>query len=118
MQKKATKTSETAIFGRLIKTDDGDLSRDLARYVLTLGFGEEDQTRMRDLAERNQQGALSPEESEELQNYVKAGHLLALLHSKARSAQVESPFPLGWRLPDRPDRRRARDGGRSCDERA
>ena len=36
------------------------------------------------LAERNQEGALAAEEREELQNYVKAGHLLALLHSKAR----------------------------------
>jgi hypothetical protein len=41
---------------------------------------------MRELAERNQEGALGPKEREELQNYVKAGHLLALLHSKARSS--------------------------------
>jgi hypothetical protein len=84
-----TRTSEVAIFGRLIKTDNGDLSRELARYILTLGFGEEDQARMRELAERNQEGALSPEEQEELQNYVKAGHLLALLHSKARRSLKE-----------------------------
>jgi hypothetical protein len=82
----ASRTSEIAIFGRLIKSDDGDLSRDLARYILTIGFGEEDQGRMRDLAARNQVGGLSPEEREELHNYVKAGHLLALLHSKARKS--------------------------------
>jgi hypothetical protein len=81
-----TRTSEIAIFGRLIKTDDGDLSRELARYILTLGFDAEDQTRMPDLAERNQEGVLSPEEQEELRNYVKAGHLLALLHAKARKS--------------------------------
>lgn len=80
------RTSELAIFGRLLKADKGDLPRELARYVLTLGFGEEDQARMRELAERNQEGALSSEEQEELQNYVKAGHLLALLHSKARKS--------------------------------
>src|SRR5436309_120258 len=77
-------TSEIAIFARLIKIDQGDLPRALARYILTLGFDEEDQARMRELAERNQDGALTSEEREELQNYVKAGHLLALLHSKAR----------------------------------
>jgi hypothetical protein len=87
MRRKAAKTSEIAIFGRLVKTDDGNLGRDLARYILTLGFGEEDQARMRDLAERNQQGALTADESEELQNFVKAGHLLALLHSKARRSR-------------------------------
>jgi hypothetical protein len=41
---------------------------------------------MRDLAARNQDGALSRKEKEELLNHVKAGHLLALLHSKARKA--------------------------------
>jgi hypothetical protein len=81
-----TRTSEVAIFGRLIKAEDGSLAPDLARYILTLGFGDDDQARMRDLAERNQEGALSPEERQELQSYVKAGHLLALLHSKARKS--------------------------------
>ena len=49
-----------------------------------LGFEENDQNRMRELAERNQDGRLTSEEREELENYVKAGHFLALLHSKAR----------------------------------
>jgi hypothetical protein len=81
-----SKTSELAIFGRLIKADKGNLPRELARYVLTLGFGEEDQARMRELAEKNQGGALSTEEQDELRNYIQAGHLLALLHSKARKS--------------------------------
>jgi hypothetical protein len=58
----------------------------LARYLLTLGFPDDDQARMRELAARNQEGSLSPAEKEELLNYVKAGHLLALLHSTARKA--------------------------------
>ena len=77
---------EIAVVARLIKADSGDLAPELARYLLTLGFGEEDQTHMSDLAARNQEGALSPEERDELQGYVKAGHLLALLHSKARKS--------------------------------
>jgi hypothetical protein len=78
------RTSAIAILSRLLKLDEGVMSTHLARYVLTLGFGAEDQARMRDLAARNQEGALSSLEREELDNYVKAGHLLALLHSKAR----------------------------------
>jgi hypothetical protein len=78
------RTSEIAIFARLIKANNGDLSRALARYILTLGFDEQDQARMLELAESNQEGTLAPKEREELQNYVKAGHMLALLHSKAR----------------------------------
>ena len=80
------RTSEIAIFGRLIQNDKGDLASDLARYVLTLGFGAGDQARMSELAERNQEGSLSAEECGELQNYVRAAHLLALLHSKARKS--------------------------------
>jgi hypothetical protein len=79
-------TSELAIFARLIEADDGNLARPLARYVLTIGFKEADQTRMHDLATRNQEGRLSRAEKEELDNYVKAGHMLALLHSKARKS--------------------------------
>lgn len=85
-QAATNRTSELSIFARLLKADKGDLSHELARYLLTLGFGEEDQVRMRELAEKNQQGALSTAEQEELQNYVRAGHLLALLHSKARKS--------------------------------
>jgi hypothetical protein len=77
-------TSEVEIFARLIKADQSDLSRELARYILKLGFDEKDQNRMRELAERNQDGRLTSEEREELESYVKAGHLLALLQSKAR----------------------------------
>jgi hypothetical protein len=39
---------------------------------------------MRELSERNQEGALATKERDELQSYVKASHWLALLHSKAR----------------------------------
>jgi hypothetical protein len=80
------RTNELAIISRVLKADKGDLSHDLALYVLTLGFGEEDQVRMRELAEKNQQGALTVVEQDELRSYVKAGHLLALLHSKARKS--------------------------------
>jgi hypothetical protein len=81
---KGDRTSEIAILARLFKADEGTMPRALARYILTLAFDGEDQSRMRDLAERNQEGALSRDEQEELRSYVAAGHLLALLHSKAR----------------------------------
>ena len=77
------RTSEIAIFARLLKADDGNLSRSLARYILKLGFDEDDQARIRALAQKNLNGDLGSNEREELQNYVKVGHLLALLQSKA-----------------------------------
>ncbi len=83
--RKSTST-DIGIFGRLLSEHPGEMSTDLARYVLVLGFGEADRLHMEELASRNQQGRLSHDEHEELMGYVKAGHLLALLHSKARKA--------------------------------
>jgi hypothetical protein len=59
---------------------------ELARHVLGLSFGEEDKARMHELAVGNQEGALSVEDKEELHNYIKVGHLLAVLQSQARQA--------------------------------
>jgi hypothetical protein len=81
-----TVPGELAIFARLLESARGELTPSLARYLLTLGFADEDQARMTDLASRNQDSALSPTELDELTSYVKAGHLLALLHAKARQA--------------------------------
>ncbi|HEV3117003.1 MAG TPA: hypothetical protein VGY58_08130 [Gemmataceae bacterium] len=81
-----TKMTEFAIFARVLSNHKADMSPPLARYVLTLGFSADEQARMDDLAVRNQDGRLTPDEHEELMSYVRAGHLLALLHSKARKA--------------------------------
>ena len=80
------KTSEFAIFARLLSDHKREMSPRLARYILTLGFSDAEQARMEVLAVRNQAGGLSSDEHDELMNYVKAGHLLALLHSEARKA--------------------------------
>jgi hypothetical protein len=82
----ATIPTEAAIFERVIETDKGDLSPDLARYLLSLDFRPHDKQRMHDLAVRNQEGRLSAGERDELNRYVNVGHLLARLQSKARKS--------------------------------
>ena len=72
------------ILARVLENGQGKMSPVLARYVLKLGFSQSDQDRMVELAERNQAGELSGIEQAELQEYVRAGHVLALLHSRAR----------------------------------
>src|SRR5262245_18977962 len=79
-------SSEVAIFGRILGNGKRRITPALGRYILALGFSESDQDRMNDLATRNQKGELTVLEKEELFNYVRASHLLALLHSKARLA--------------------------------
>jgi hypothetical protein len=76
--------SEIAILARVLGNGQGQLPPAIARYVLTLGFSDDDQARMHDLAVRNQEDALSPAEKEELFAYAKAGSLIGILKSKAR----------------------------------
>jgi hypothetical protein len=77
---------EVLIFERLLRNGNEDLNPDLARYLLTLGFSDQDKARMQELAVRNQDGAATPVEVEELLSYAKAGCLLGILQSKARKA--------------------------------
>lgn len=90
MRKTATKSStvpssqdEVTILARVLCNEEGELPADIARYFLNLGFSERDKARMHDLAVRNQEGTISPIETEELFAYGKAGGLLSLLHIKA-----------------------------------
>jgi hypothetical protein len=76
--------TEVAILARVLGAEEGRLPPEVARYILTLGFGDRDKARMHDLAVRNQDDALSPAEKEELFAYAKAGSLLSLLKSRAR----------------------------------
>jgi hypothetical protein len=82
----ASKNSEIAIFVRLIKAEMGDMSPELAQFILALGFDDEDEARMRELTEKSQRGSLSSEDQAEIRNFVSAGRSLALLHSKARES--------------------------------
>ena len=76
--------SEVAILARVLGSGQGQLPADMARYILTLGFSDDDKARMHDLAVRNQNDDLSAAEKEELFAYGKAGTLLSILKSKAR----------------------------------
>jgi hypothetical protein len=82
--------SRAGIFVRLWENEDGRLPLPLARHIVKLGFPEADKDRMHELALKNQQGQISHSELEELDNYVQAGEILALLQSKARSTLQKS----------------------------
>jgi hypothetical protein len=77
-------SSQAAIFARLWETKNGRLPRTLARHIVKLRFPDRDQARMHELAMKNQAGLITPAELGELDNYIQAGDLLALLQSRAR----------------------------------
>ena len=76
--------SEVTILSRLLLNGQGGGTPDFARYLLGLGFSDKEKARMHELAVKNQVGKLSPQELQELDGYLKAGDLLAILQSKAR----------------------------------
>jgi hypothetical protein len=79
-------TSETAIFERIVLPMEVGLNEAAARSILAIGFSSEDQERMQVLAEKARAGALTPDEEQEIDNYERVGHYLAILQSKARFA--------------------------------
>jgi hypothetical protein len=76
--------NEVTILARILGNENGQLPRDMARYILDLKVSERDKARMHDLAVRNQDDALTTAEKEEMFAFGKATTLLSILKSKAR----------------------------------
>jgi len=79
-------SGDVAILGRVLANGKGRLSTTTARHLLKVRFSDADIARMNDLAERNQQGLLTPAERADLDSYVRVGHVIAILQSEARQA--------------------------------
>ena len=84
--------SEIAIWERVIHSERGDLPPEAARFFLNLAFDQDDLDQMHDLAIKNQEGSLAPDEQEALRNYRQIGLQLDLLRSKARQAIQQVPL--------------------------
>ena len=76
-------TTEAAIWERVIHPR-GKMSKETARAILELSFPTGDQQRMRELAAKNKQGGLTPEEELELDHFCRIGRTLTILKSRAR----------------------------------
>ena len=76
--------SETAILSRLIRPEDENLTPEAAEGFLRIKFEQRDLDRMHELAVKNQEDLLTPQERAEMDNYRNVGFLLDLMHSKAR----------------------------------
>ena len=88
--------NEVTILARFLGDGNGQLPKDVVRYILDLTISERDKARMHDLAVRNQDDALTPAEKEEMHAFGKAATLLSILKSKARRT-------LGIKLDTRTD---------------
>src|SRR5260221_10388557 len=76
--------SEAEIWDRAIRPDVGDLSAPAAQELLRLSLSAGDAERVRELSTKANAGTLSPQESQELDNYLNVGRALEFIKAKAR----------------------------------
>ena len=81
-----------------MKPGHGDYSPELAREILTLRLGHEDQARGRELSSKAQAGTLTAAEQVEVENFRRVGYWLGILWSKARLSLKRA----GMDAPDEP----------------
>lgn len=74
----------SAIWSRIVKPERGDLTPEAARAILKLDFDPEDHRRADELSEKARRGTLTPKERAEIEEFIRVGHELAILQSKAR----------------------------------
>ena len=82
----ATPDSEVAILSRVIQPGNGSLSATVARAWLKLEFSDSDQSRMRELIRKTQDGTLTARDQADLETYRRVGRFLDMVHSKARTS--------------------------------
>ena len=75
---------EVTILSRLIRPDRNGLPAAAARAFLKIDFDESDRSRMHELSAKAQNGTLTSAEQSEMASYEVVGHLIDMLHSKAR----------------------------------
>ena len=83
--------TETEIWGRAIRPDVGDLSAGAAREFLRLRLSASDTERVRVLSTKASTGALSTEETQELDHYLNVGRTLEFIKAKARFSLPDAP---------------------------
>ena len=77
-------TGDAGILARLIRPDDASLPPEAAKALLNIRFADHDLVRIRELAEKNQDDALTPAEKADLESYLRVSSFLDLMHAKAR----------------------------------
>jgi Ser/Thr protein kinase RdoA (MazF antagonist) len=77
-----------AILERLLRTERAGFSAAAARSLLKIDFETADRERMHQLAVKAQDGTLTAAEQAEIDAYEVVGHMLGLMHSKARKQRA------------------------------
>jgi hypothetical protein len=82
----ATLDSELSIITRLVAPERPTFAPEVARAILALSFPQEDVERMNELADKAEEGDLTPQEQVQIESYRRVGHWLSIMKSKARQS--------------------------------
>jgi hypothetical protein len=78
------------ILARTIRPDEGGMSAEAARAILSFRLANHDKDRVNELASKARAGALTAAERAELDDYERITALLELMQSKARLSLKQS----------------------------
>ena len=78
--------TRASILEHVIEPQQGTLRSDLAKFILTLDFPASDRARYSFLAEKAQEGLLTPEEKIELDDFLNVNDFLTIVQAKARTS--------------------------------
>ena len=84
----------TAMLEQLADLDAKSISPETARKFLDLAFSRLQQERVHALSQKAREGSLTPTEGAELDEFIRVANLLAILQSRARSAQARRLFGI------------------------
>jgi hypothetical protein len=90
MQATQVKTTEGAIWDRMLEPDRPTLGAASAKEILALDFPKTDKDRMHELAAKARAGTLTPADEEEIDIYGRVGSVLSIWKSKARKSLKKS----------------------------
>lgn len=75
---------DAEILEKLVAPAAATFTPTAARALLKLSFSDEQQSEIRELLDRNNEGTLTDGERDQLEAYVRVGNFLSLVKSKAR----------------------------------
>jgi hypothetical protein len=79
-----TPNTETAILARVLQSEEGEITSEVASYLLSMKLPSFDEKRVSDLSAKADQGFLKEDETQELDSYLHVGMLLGVMQSRAR----------------------------------
>ncbi|RIK84436.1 MAG: hypothetical protein DCC68_01785 [Planctomycetota bacterium] len=86
----ATHSFDADLLASVVAKNAPAMGPEEAQLVLNWRFSDAEVARMHELAQKNRDDALSPNEREELESFLRVGQFLNILHAKARASLAKS----------------------------